>query len=633
MSFPALKCVGYFGGLLCLSGVLVLTAQEAAQPKADPAQQGTSTAPAASSTSGAPATAAQPSVPPTTRQQAPAQQTAKPSAPAQAQAGSASAAQTVPGTVLKVTTRMVLVDVVASDGSGRPVLDLKADNFEVKENGQKQTIRGFALEREEPVSATPIKPRVLPAGVYTNIPDFHPEVGPPTVLLIDGLNTPLQDQLYMRQQLLKYLQKLEPRRNVAIYTLGKRLRLLQDFTNDPELLQAALKKFSYHSSSLNEQSTADSDTTPAGDSGDPTLEDMEQSLHDFAAEEEAFRNDIKVQITIDALKRLGHYLAGYPGRKNLVWVSGSIPFSISPDNTLSSPFAVQRQYGDQIREAAGVLTDSQVAVYPVDARGLVGSFMPDASQSGAAFTRRGGGQAMAASISRQSLALQRAHDSMNEIADQTGGHAYYNRNDIDHAIALSVAEGSTYYTLGYYPEDKNWDGKFRKIEVKVNRPGLKLHHRRGYFAIDPESMKPKDEKAARRELFAALDPESPISTSLPFVVRVTPPSKDQRSVLVDFSIEPKAIAFDPQGELHHAEIDFISLAFDSKGKKQVANQLETMNANLKPNTYAEVMQYGLRMRQKLDLAPGKYLLKFGVRDIRSNLIGTASAPVEVPPQS
>jgi hypothetical protein len=361
---------------------------------------------------------------------------------------------------------------------------------------------------------------------------------------------------------------------------------------------------------------------------------MEQSLHDFAAEEEAFRKDVAVQITLDALKRLGHYLAGYPGRKNLVWVSDSIPFNVSPDTSLSSPFSVQRQYGEQIKDAAGVLTDSQVAVYPVDARGLVGSFMPDASQSGAAFARsRGGIQAMTASMNKQSAALQAAHDSMNEIADQTGGHAYYNRNDIDHAIALSVAEGSTYYTLGYYPEDKGWDGKFRKIEVKVNRPGLKLHHRRGYFAVDPERMKPKDEQAARRELFAALNPESPISTSLPFVVRITPPNKDQHSVLVDFSVEPKAIAFDPQGELHHADIDFISVVFDSKGKKEVTNQSETMNANLKPNTYADVMKYGLRIRQKLDLPPGKYLLKFGVRDIRSNLIGTTSAAVEVPPQS
>jgi VWFA-related protein len=380
---------------------------------------------------------------------------------------------------------------------------------------------------------------------------------------------------------------------------------------------------------LNQDNDSEPDLALGSASDDATISQMEQSLQDFQAEEQAFRTDMRVQITMDAFKRLARNLAGYPGRKNLVWLSGSFPLSIMPDSSLSSPFAVQRQYGDQLRDTAGMLTDAQVAIYPVDARGLV-VLMPDASQSGRAFGGRNGGQALRANMARQSAALQSSHDAMNELADQTGGHAYYNRNDIDRAIALSVAEGSTYYTLGYYPEDKDWDGKFRKIEVKVKRSGLKLHHRRGYFAIDPEKANKENEKAARREFLIALNPESPMSTSLPFVVRVTPPTKDQHSVLLDFSIEPKAIAFDPQGELHHAQIDFISIAFDSKGKKQVANQADTMDANLKPNTYSEVMKSGLRMRQKLDLAPGKYLLKFGVRDTHSNLIGTGTAPVEVP---
>ena len=133
MSFPARKWAGYVGGLLCLSGVLVLTAQEAAQPKSDPAQQ--STPPAASGTSDAASAAqtAQPSA--STGQQPQAQQGGQPTAPAQA--ASTSTGQPVSGTVLKVTTRMVLVDVVVTDGSGRPVLDLKPDNFDVKENGKK----------------------------------------------------------------------------------------------------------------------------------------------------------------------------------------------------------------------------------------------------------------------------------------------------------------------------------------------------------------------------------------------------------------------------------------------------------------------------------------------------------------
>ena len=634
MSFLVLRRLVYLS-VLSLFGLLVLSAQEAVQQQASSAKQDASVSSkpstAESTQAATPASAAtdQSSSAPAGGQQPTAPESAKPaSPPATAQQGSNAPAQPMPGTVLKVTTRMVLVDVVVSDGSGHPVTDLKADDFEIKENGKAQKISGFGLEKEAP-TGTPIKPRVMPAGIYTNIPDFHPEAGPPTVLVIDALNTQVQDQPYMRQQLLKYLQKLEPRRNVAIYTLGTRLRLLQDFTNNPELLQTALKKFSYQSSSFNQDNDSQPDLTFGSTSDEAAITQMEQSLQQFQAEEQAFRTDMRVQITLEAFKRLARNLAGYPGRKNLVWLSGSFPLTIMPDNSLSSPFAVQRQYGDQLRDTAGMLTDAQVAIYPVDARGLV-VLMPDASQSGRAFGGRNGGQALRASLARQSAALQSSHDAMNELADQTGGHAYYNRNDIDRAIALSVAEGSTYYTLGYYPEERNWDGKFRKIEVKVKRAGLKLHHRRGYFAVDPERESKENEKSARREFLIALNPESPMSTSLPFVVRVTPPSKDQPSVLLDFSIEPKAIAFDPDGELHHAKIDFISIAFDSKGKKQIADQLETMDANLKPNTYADVMKYGLRMRQKLNLAPGRYLLKFGVRDTHSNLIGTATAPVEVP---
>ena len=635
MPFPSLKRIGYLTAALSVSGLLVLAGQESTQSKTDPASQGASNSSVTSATStatqvGAPSAGVVPqagSAPAATQQPITSQPSQTTNATPTGQQGNNTPA--MPGTVLKVTTRMVLVDVVVNDGSGRPVVDLESKDFEIKENGKPQTIRGFGLEKEAPTN-TPIKARVLPAGIYTNIPDFHPEAGPPTVLLIDALNTGVRDQPYMRQQLLKYLEKLEPRRNVAIYTLGTRLRLLQDFTNNPELLQTALKKFSYHSSSLNQDNDSEPDLALGSTSDDATISQMQQSLQDFQAEEQAFRTDMRVQITMEAFNRLARNLAGYPGRKNLVWLSGSFPLTIMPDNSLSSPFAVQRQYGDQLRDTAGMLTDAQVAIYPVDARGLVGSFMPDASQSGGVFGGRRGGQALANSMSRKSTALQSSHDAMNELADQTGGHAYYNRNDIDRAIALSVAEGSTYYTLGYYPEDKNWDGKFRKIEVKVKRSGLKLHHRRGYFAIDPEKANKENDKVARREFLTALDPESPMSTSLPFIVRVTPPTKDQPSVLLDFSIEPKAVAFDPEGELHHAKIDFISIAFDSKGKKQVANQLETMDANLKPNTYAEVMKYGLRMRQKLNLAPGKYLLKFGVRDTHSNLIGTATAPLEVP---
>src|SRR5262249_33083627 len=139
--------------------------------------------------------------------------------------------------------------------------------------------------------------------------------------------------------------------------------------------------------------------------------------------------------------------------------------------------------------AADALIDAQIAIYPVDARGLVPSSYFDASSSGRdnlgrSLSRPG---RLGAAMSQESAQLQAVHGTMNDMAERTGGRAFYNRNDIDGAIRQSVRDGSTYYTLAYYPSNKKWNGKFRKIQIKVNRPGVKLRHRLGYYAVDPQA--------------------------------------------------------------------------------------------------------------------------------------------------
>ena len=431
--------------------------------------------------------------------------------------------------VVKVTTRLVLVDVVVTDGRGRPVTDLKQADFEVKENGKAQKVVAFAFQPPPPpVAGKPLyKPFTLAPGVFTNLRNLNGEVGPPTILLIDGLNTPFKDQPYMRQQLVKYLEHLEPGRNIAIYTLGTRLRMIQDFTTDPDLLHEAIKKITLQSSMFNQDQQDLSDEFPGldPDSSDQSVAQMAQRMQEFESEQQAYQRDIQVRITLDAMKELAHNIAGYPGRKNLVWLSGSFPLTIFPDETSSNPFNVARQYGDDLRNTATVFANEQIAVYPVDARGLVGSFMPDASQRGASLAGPRGGMRGMQQMQRASAQLTASHDAMNELAGQTGGRAFYNRNDIDHAMALSVAEGSTYYTLAYYPEDKANDGKFRKIEVKLDRKGLQARYRKGYF---PTNTQLPDEKTARNDFLRSLAPDAPMSTALPFVVRVTPPDKGIR---------------------------------------------------------------------------------------------------------
>lgn len=548
------------------------------------------------------------------------------------QSTAAQTSQTANPPVLKVTTRLVLVDVVVTDGSGRPVTDLKQADFDVRENGKAQKIVAFAFQPppSPPVPGKPAyKPFTLSPGVFTNLRNLNGEVGPPTILLIDGLNTPFKDQPYMRQQLVKYLEHLESGRNLAIYTLGTRLRMIQDFSTDPELLHEAIKKLTLQSSMFNQDQQDLTDEFPGldPDSSDQSIAQMAQQMHDFESEQQAFQRDLQIRITLDAMKELAHNIAGYPGRKNLVWLSGSFPLTIFPDETSSNPFNIARQYSDDLRQTAAVFSNEQIAVYPVDARGLVGGFLPDASQRGASLAGPRGGLRALQQMQRGSAQLNASHDAMNELAGQTGGRAFYNRNDIDRAIALSVAEGSTYYTLAYYPDDKATDGKFRKIEVKLDRKGLQTHYRKGYFATETQ---PTDEKAARTEFLRSLAPDAPMSTALSFLVRITLPDKQHKEVSLDFSVVPQSINFEPQNGLEHAEIEFLTRIYDVKGKPIGSTNADLVSTQLKPETYKQVMTHGLRYHQAVSLPPGKYVLKMGVRDHRSNAIGTLVAKVEVP---
>ena len=544
-----------------------------------------------------------------------------------------------------------MVDVVATDHKGRPVKDLKADDFTLEEEKKPQKIRGFSFQDADASQMSASAPApTLPPNRISNTPRFKSST-PLTIILIDGLNTNRKDLIYVKDEMFRMLEKLPAGQPVAIYALGSRLRLLQDFTTDSALLKQAMHNVNSKSAPSVDTATIQSEpflsSGIAGALNEMGMQGMLQQIQAFKQDNVTYQTNFRVALTLAALKSLARNLSGYPGRKNLIWVSELFPSYIFPmDNGAGSNLeqqarSVQQSYADEIEQVTDILANSHVAVYPVDAR-ILGNSDPYSNLSnvdsqgnylGRSATGRGVGGGLSRTQSEMSLSVNDSldsHSTMNTIADETGGRAFYNTNDLKGVIREGMRDGSTYYTLGYYPADKNWDGKFRRITVKVNRHGVKLRFRQGYYASDPEGYPKIDAKQRAADFGRSLSLETPVSTALLFQAVVIPPSAKNPKVQINYGVDGHALTFDPSNDgLQHASIDCAVEVYSQKGKS-IHVQGNTFNAALKPPQYKFVMQKFFPCNQVLDVPAGNYVLRLGVRDNKSGLIGTANATLAVP---
>jgi hypothetical protein len=223
---------------------------------------------------------------------------------------------------------------------------------------------------------------------------------------------------------------------------------------------------------------------------------------------------------------------------------------------------------------------------------------------------------------------------MDEVAEQTGGHAYYNTNDFGKVILASMEDGSTYYTLGYYPDNKNWDGKFRKIQVKTARHGVKLRYRLGYFATSPMLYQTESARQRAIDLGRAVDLASPASTSVLFQAQVEQPSaRTENKVRVNFAIDPHGVSFDLTDDaLYHADLSCVVQIYSDKGVPLRAESF-TITGGLKQPDYDHVMKTYVPCRVSFDLPTGTYPLRLAVRDEHTGTIGTMNARVVIPQET
>lgn len=553
---------------------------------------------------------------------------------------------------VRVTTRLVLVDAVVADKSGQRVRDLKQEDFTILENGKPQKISAFQFESRG-FEAAPKPVPALPQNVYTNRPEYNMPQGPLTIILLDGINTAVADQASARTQVLKYLgTQLQPGRRVSVYTLASSLNLLQDFTDDVTLLKTAVEKFTPQKSLEMQRAEVEQlvpkvqltgDTGVRGAQGTTALQLLEH-MSEFLNDQAKIAEDQRAQRTLAALRLLSHRLAGYPGRKNLVWVSAGFPIALtslvvqlSGDADVVAQGATDAapqehldvSYETDLHQLAAELTDSQISVYSVDAHGLVGSTMADASQQGtnAAGMLRTGAE-YGATLARSGASLQKTQDTLLTLSTESGGRLFKNSNDVAGAVATSIADGSSYYLLGYYPDNKNWDGKFRKIQVKIDKPDMEVRHRAGYFAKDATQWAKTKDKNRDGELAAAMSLGAPTETMVIFDSRVVPPEPSAKmKVPVEFLVNPQTIAGEEMnGGGRHYVIEFHAVVYSSEGKL-VTQKNTAMDAPVKAERLQAFMQQGIPFKTDLDLGPGRYRLRLVVRDGRTGYVGATEIPL------
>jgi VWFA-related protein len=545
-------------------------------------------------------------------------------------------------TVLKVKSRLVVVDVVARDGKGVPITDLKQEDFTVLEDGKEQKLRIFSFQHpEDSVATAPPQAPVNGMNVVDNLPHFQPGRAL-NVMLLDALNTSRLNQLSMRQAMIKFLDTLPANEPIAVYLLSDRIHLLQDFTTDPAVLKNVVRSFRGNTSPL--LAAVSADGSPIA----PVLPGVAQSLPPQMANQiKAFQDqmtidttDQRVQITLAALNSLSRTLSGYPGRKNLIWLSETFPFDVMLANVAGRASLNSRNYSPEIARTGNMLSDSQVAIYPLDARGLAGSGIfnvaNNSDQYGSSAASSMLGRGMGGQMDRESDDRMAARSTMNDLADRTGGRAFYNRNDLDGAVRDSITDGSTYYTLGYYPENKDWNGGFRNIQIKLKRSGVKLRYRIGYFAVDTAAFAKLNPKRQDEEFDDALSLNIPISTALPFQALVMPPSaKTQNKMIVNYRVDPHALSFEASNDgLQAVNMECAVRVFPKKNPdKPVKTEAQKMGGALNADAYAKIMKGFFPCRDALELQPGDYLLRLGVRDNVTGLIGTANASLTIPEDS
>ncbi|MGO9239911.1 MAG: VWA domain-containing protein [Bryobacteraceae bacterium] len=557
--------------------------------------------------------------------------------------------------VIQGGTHIVVLNVVAKDKHGKPVEDLSRGDFVVHDNGEEQKIVLFALEdARETATGVPGAPA---SGTYTNRPGRG--AAAVTVFLFDELNTRLSDQEQAKKDFVHYLRGLPATSRVAVFVLGDSLHLLHDFSQDLATLLAAMAK---HSNRVNPEVEA-SEAAPAsansltGDQSTSALWDsfIQASNQPYAD----YAETVRATRTAAALATIAGHLQGVPGRKALIWISGGFPIQLGLQNSVdsmpqsnpggrqsgrgagqgrrgggrgsggagggtggsgsgaggsgastqasaASPNGASAQlpgtglsFESDVARAIRALNEADVAVYPVDTRGVPVAPVFQADRS---------------SIGKRSKPPKAVappdfnYETLETLAGETGGRAFHQINDLSSAIQEAASDARVSYALAFAVPAGSLDGSYHHLEVSVERPDVRLRYRPGYVAARDAAMAPRLAEAISNPVTLA---------GVGFSVHLDPLEGGYRAAV---TIDPHSITLEPKDEKWTGALEFLVVV----GKVE---QMTTIPLRFSEATLHQVQERGLVLGARVKTPPGTTGFSIGFRDVPSGRVGTLHIPL------
>ncbi len=520
-----------------------------------------------------------------------------------------------PPVTFRVEVNYVEVDAIVTDQQGGFVNGLSADDFQVLEDGKPQKISIFSLV-DIPVERAE-RPLFAPAPIEPDVRSNEREIsGRLYVLVLDDLHTHALRSALVKNAARRFItEHMGANDMTAVVHTSGRADAAQEFTDNKRLLLASIDKFlgrkvrSATLGRIDEYNRTREDRQPGDRVNDP--DDLERGY--------------QARMTFDTLKGVAEWLNGIRGRrKTLIFVSEGIDYDIF--DIFNARYA--STIVDEARDAIAAATRSNVSIYAVDPRGLTAmgdetieiGGLPDDTSLGL------GSQSL-----QQELRL--SQDSLRVLADETGGFAVVNRNDFSTSFDRIVRESSSYYVLGYYPTNDRRDGRLRKIDVRLTRPGLVVRARKGYVAPRGRAPEPKradTDASASPAVRDALNSPLPVTgLTIRASVAAVRSAAPNASAIVTAQIDGKDLTFAERDGRFFDTVDTSFIAVDQDGKIRGGDKSE-VKLELKPETHKAIVQNGIRVVTKAELPPGRYQVRVGAHETGAGRIGTVHYDLEVP---